>query len=77
MKYQGMKNQGRQTKMVAIDIASHFFKQLISAVLKMFVLAYRYLVSPILPGSCRYHPTCSEYSLEALDRHGPFKGSWF
>jgi len=62
--------------MVAIDSVSHFLKQLISAVLRTLVLAYRYLISPVLPGSCRYHPTCSEYSLEALERHGPFKGSW-
>ena len=34
------------------------------------------MVSPVLPGSCRYHPTCSEYAMVAVARHGPFRGCW-
>ncbi|MDY6829863.1 MAG: membrane protein insertion efficiency factor YidD [Pseudomonadota bacterium] len=37
--------------------------------------AYRYLVSPLLPPSCRYQPTCSCYAEEALRRHGVVSGS--
>jgi len=37
---------------------------------------YRYLVSPILGPNCRYTPSCSEYSQEAVMRFGVFKGSW-
>jgi len=37
---------------------------------------YRYCVSPFLPRSCRFQPTCSAYALEALAHHGPFRGSW-
>ena len=37
---------------------------------------YRYLVSPVLPSSCRYHPTCSAYALEAVSRYGALKGGW-
>ncbi|MCB0770813.1 MAG: membrane protein insertion efficiency factor YidD [Flavobacteriales bacterium] len=37
---------------------------------------YRYAISPLLPGSCRYTPTCSEYGLEALRTHGAFRGGW-
>lgn len=37
---------------------------------------YRYAISPMLPATCRYTPTCSQYALEALKRHGPIKGSW-
>jgi len=42
---------------------------------------YRYLLSPALhalaPGSgCRFYPTCSDYALEAIQKHGPFHGSW-
>ena len=35
---------------------------------------YRYLISPLLGQSCRYLPTCSEYSIEALRTYGFFKG---
>lgn len=37
---------------------------------------YRYLISPLLPGSCRYTPSCSEYGLLALRRHGALRGGW-
>lgn len=37
---------------------------------------YQVLISPVMPSSCRYMPTCSEYSKEALIKHGVFKGGW-
>ncbi|WGF89834.1 membrane protein insertion efficiency factor YidD [Marinivivus vitaminiproducens] len=40
------------------------------------VLLYRWLVSPLIGPRCRYCPTCSEYALEALGRHGAARGSW-
>lgn len=47
---------------------------LISQIMILFINAYRYLLSPILPNSCRYYPTCSEYALIAIKRHGPISG---
>ena len=41
------------------------------------IMLYRYLLSPVMPPACRFHPSCSAYALEALAEHGPFKGSWF
>ncbi|MDF2366595.1 membrane protein insertion efficiency factor YidD [Sneathiella sp.] len=38
---------------------------------------YRYFISPMLPASCRYYPSCSSYAMEALSVHGPLKGGWF
>ena len=35
---------------------------------------YRLAISPMLGRSCRFHPSCSEYAIEALERHGLFKG---
>ena len=37
---------------------------------------YRYVISPLMPRSCRYEPTCSAYAIEALRVHGPLKGTW-
>ena len=44
--------------------------------LSMPVLLYRAAISPLLPPSCRFTPTCSAYALEALRRHGALKGTW-
>ena len=41
-----------------------------------FVRFYQLVISPWLPTSCRYHPTCSQYSIEAFQKHGVFKGLW-
>ena len=41
------------------------------------IMVYRYLLSPVMPPACRFHPSCSAYALEALAEYGPLKGSWF
>jgi uncharacterized protein len=46
--------------------------KLVSALLT----AYKRLVSPHLPPSCRYVPTCSEYAMEAVERFGALRGGW-
>jgi putative membrane protein insertion efficiency factor len=38
--------------------------------------AYKWVVSPLLPPSCRYVPTCSEYAMEAVERYGALRGGW-
>ncbi len=46
---------------------------------KFFILlihVYKYTLSPFLGQSCRYTPTCSTYSIEAIKKYGPFKGGW-
>ncbi|PSB20080.1 membrane protein insertion efficiency factor YidD [Phormidesmis priestleyi ULC007] len=40
------------------------------------VRGYRVFISPLFLPSCRFQPTCSQYAIEALDRHGVLKGSW-
>ncbi|HYW33778.1 MAG TPA: membrane protein insertion efficiency factor YidD [Balneolaceae bacterium] len=37
---------------------------------------YQLIISPCLPNSCRFYPTCSQYSVEALRKHGALKGTW-
>jgi putative membrane protein insertion efficiency factor len=40
------------------------------------VLLYRVYLGPYLGGHCRYHPSCSQYALDALEKHGPLLASW-
>ncbi len=40
------------------------------------IRVYQYTLSPYLGRSCRYTPTCSVYSVEAIQKYGPFKGGW-
>ena len=42
----------------------------------LLVRGYQVSISPFLPASCRYHPTCSAYAIEALQRHGAVRGGW-
>lgn len=37
---------------------------------------YRYAISPFLGRNCRFHPTCSEYAMEAVEQHGALRGGW-
>ncbi|HBG92198.1 MAG TPA: membrane protein insertion efficiency factor YidD [Nitrospiraceae bacterium] len=37
---------------------------------------YKYALSPLLPASCRFVPTCSEYSAEAIEKYGALRGSY-
>ena len=50
-------------------------KRLLLAFLVLLIRAYQLLVSPLLGRHCRFHPSCSEYAIEALQCHGLWKGS--
>ena len=47
---------------------------MIARLLKLSVRGYRYFVAPLLPRACRFHPSCSQYAEEALERHGALRG---
>lgn len=47
---------------------------LIGKFFNLVIRAYQLLVAPVLPGSCRYWPSCSEYARQAIAGHGPFAG---
>ena len=48
----------------------------LAQVVALPVRAYRLVLSPWVGQSCRFHPTCSAYALEALERHGALRGGW-
>jgi len=49
---------------------------LVSKIIIYAVKAYRYFLSPLLGQHCRFHPSCSAYAIEALERHGVVRGTW-
>ena len=51
-------------------------RKVISLILIALVKFYQYSISPLFPSSCRYTPTCSSYMVEAIQKHGPFRGGW-
>jgi putative membrane protein insertion efficiency factor len=50
--------------------------RLLQYLLTLPIRGYQRLLSPLLPPSCRFYPSCSQYALEAIRRHGALKGSW-
>ena len=44
--------------------------------LLLLVQFYRSCISPLTPPSCRYYPTCSAYTMEAIERYGARRGAW-
>ncbi|MGB5529046.1 MAG: membrane protein insertion efficiency factor YidD [Ignavibacteriaceae bacterium] len=56
-----------------------FFKKLLQLFAMPFIVVikiYQLLISPLFPPSCRFTPTCSHYTLEALKKYGILKGGW-
>lgn len=49
---------------------------MLARTLILMIRGYQTGISPFLPPSCRYTPTCSEYAAEAIRRHGAARGSW-
>ena len=51
-----------------------WIRWLLIALLTVPIKIYQWIISPALPKTCRYYPSCSEYAIEALKIHGPIKG---
>jgi len=51
-------------------------RRIIIAPFVLLIRIYQKGISPLFPSTCRYNPTCSHYTVEALQKHGLFKGSW-
>ena len=54
----------------------HRLSGALTALLILPIRFYQRFISPLLPPSCRYTPTCSQYAVEALRKHGPLRGLW-
>ena len=54
----------------------NIFTKSLGWLLMLPIRFYRKFISPLTPPTCRFIPTCSEYAIEAITKHGPFKGTW-
>jgi uncharacterized protein len=50
--------------------------QIAKSTVLLLLRGYKWALSPLLPPSCRYVPTCSEYAMEAVERYGALRGGW-
>lgn len=50
--------------------------KIISGAMLALIKFYQNCISPLLPPTCRYTPTCSQYAVEAIKKYGPLKGGW-
>jgi putative membrane protein insertion efficiency factor len=67
-------NREKISDRVARHPVSLLVRKGLTLVLRVLIKTYQYTISPLIPDSCRFYPTCSRYSLEALDTHGVIKG---
>ena len=51
--------------------------RIIGSGLRLLLLVYRKVLSPLLPASCRFYPTCSAYTEQAIEKHGIIKGLFY
>lgn len=51
-----------------------FLREVVIALLLFPIRIYRRYISPLTPPACRFTPTCSQYAMEAIQKHGPIKG---
>ena len=55
-------------------ISTHLSKTVLQFIAILLINIYKWCISPWLPMSCRFTPTCSTYTIEAIQKHGFFKG---
>lgn len=63
----------------SVNIVGKLLQSLLAAMGWLLILPirfYKQFISPFTPPSCRFTPTCSTYAMQAIKRHGPFKGTW-
>lgn len=51
-------------------------KKIFSHILIILIRFYQRFISPLTPPACRFVPSCSQYTVEAIQKHGPMKGLW-
>ncbi|MBR4861554.1 MAG: membrane protein insertion efficiency factor YidD [Firmicutes bacterium] len=53
-----------------------YISLLLKKILLLLVKFYQFYISPLFPPTCRFTPTCSAYFIQAVEKYGPFKGTY-
>lgn len=61
---------------ICVPLLMQLVRQILGFPIIFLVKIYQWIISPILPQSCRYTPTCSTYMIEAIKVWGPIRGTW-
>lgn len=69
-------NDGSASRSTGHESVLRAVREAISAVLIALIHVYRYTLGLLIGGRCRFYPSCSHYAEQALERHGPVRGSW-
>lgn len=70
-----MKSSSKQQRGRPLGRIADALSRITSALLVFLVRFYQFAISPLLIGNCRFVPTCSQYFIEAVRRHGPIRGT--
>lgn len=70
------RSNDRETPATSVQRPASALRRLPRTALIYAVRGYQLGISPLLPPSCRYFPSCSAYAVEALEKHGALRGSW-
>jgi len=62
--------------MTNLDHPTQQISQLVRSTAILTVRCYQYGIRPLMIGKCKFHPSCSDYAIEAIDRFGLRRGTW-
>ncbi|MCP9771434.1 membrane protein insertion efficiency factor YidD [Synechococcus sp. Tobar12-5m-g] len=65
-----------QHQQTILSVGPAALSELLKTLLLALINGYRRWISPLLGPRCRFIPSCSAYGIEAIERHGPWRGGW-
>jgi|TARA_B100000035_G_scaffold41557_1_gene31215 hypothetical protein len=70
-------NHPNTQMMFSLGLSTSYVGRVVTAFIVLIARAYQVFMSPLFPNSCRFHPTCSDYFIQAVKSRGPIIGFWF